>query len=127
MIVLMTLLTGVVAGILSGLLGVGGGIVLVPMMVFGLGMAQHIAQGISLLVIIPTAFAGIWQLQKQKLVNYHVAVYLSVGAVAGGIISANFVQDIPAADLKKIFGLFIIIMGSRMLLAKPKKSAKTSS
>lgn len=125
MIIIMTLLTGVIAGILSGLLGVGGGIVLVPMMVFGLGMSQHIAQGISLLVIIPTAFAGIWRLHKQNLVDYRVAAYLAVGAVAGGIISSNFVQDIPAADLKKIFGIFIIIMGSRMLLARPKKSANS--
>lgn len=125
MIIIMTLLTGVIAGILSGLLGVGGGIVLVPMMVFGLGMSQHIAQGISLLVIIPTAFAGIWRLHKQNLVDYRVAAYLAVGAVTGGIISSNFVQDIPAADLKKIFGIFIIIMGSRMLLARPKKSANS--
>lgn len=122
MIIILTFITGITAGILSGLLGVGGGIVMVPMMVFGLGLDQHIAQGISLVVIIPTALAGIGQLQKDKLVNYEVAAYLAIGAVAGSIISAYFVQDIPAEVLKKFFGAFIIFTGA--IMAWPKSSVK---
>ena len=122
MIIVFTLITGIVAGILSGLLGVGGGIVLVPMMVFGLGLDQHISQGISLIVIIPTALAGIWQLQKDKLVHYEAAAYLAIGAVAGAMISSYFVQDIPAEVLKKFFGAFIIFAGARM--AWPRASSK---
>jgi hypothetical protein len=116
MIILITLIIGMITGILSGLLGVGGGIIMVPMMVFVLGVAQHAAHGVSLLVIIPTALAGIWQLHKEKLIHYRMAGYLAVGAVIGALISANFVQDIPANDLKRIFGIFVIIMGSRVIL-----------
>ena len=56
-IIIITLLAGMSAGILSGLLGVGGGLILIPIMTFILGLSQHAAQGISLLVIIPTALA----------------------------------------------------------------------
>lgn len=123
-IIASTLFAGLLAGILSGLLGVGGGIVLVPMMVFFLGLSQHIAQGISLLVIIPTAASGLWHLHKEKLVDYRTAALLSIGAIIGATLSASFVQSIPAAELKKIFGVFVIIMGGRMVFAKNRAKVK---
>ncbi|NLP41832.1 MAG: sulfite exporter TauE/SafE family protein [Veillonellaceae bacterium] len=124
MVIAVSILAGLAAGILSGLLGVGGGIVLVPMMVFILGVSQHIAQGVSLLVIIPTAASGLWHLHKEKLVDYKTAALLSLGAIAGAMLSANFVQSLPAAELKKIFGVFVIIMGGRMIFAKPRAKAE---
>lgn len=114
----LTLLIGVIAGILSGLLGVGGGLILVPAMVFFFGTSQHLAQGISLLVIIPTAISGVWQLHKSKMVDYRIAGYLSIGAVIGALCSSNIAQFIPSADLKRIFGAFIIYMGFRMVMPK---------
>lgn len=119
--VLITLALGLVGGVLSGLLGIGGGVVLVPMMVLILGLAQHTAQGISMLVIIPTALVAIWHFHKDKMVNYRMAGWLAAGAVSGALLSANFVQYIPAADLKRLFGVFIIYTGVRMIMAKPKK------
>jgi uncharacterized membrane protein YfcA len=112
---------GLATGILSGLMGVGGGVILVPMLVILLGIPQHMAQGISMLVIIPTAIAGIIHFVKDKLVNVRVATYLAVGAVAGSLISSNVVQYIPAADLKKVFGVFVFITGIRMIFPKQKK------
>lgn len=112
---------GLTAGILSGLLGIGGGAILVPMMVFFLGITQHSAQGISMLVIIPTAIAGLIQLHKEKLVDYKIAAYLASGAILGALLSANFVQYIPGEDLKRLFGLFVIFTGLRMILTRPKK------
>lgn len=123
MMIALTFITGIAAGILSGLLGIGGGMVLVPMMVFGLGLSQHAAQGISLLVIIPTAVAGVWQLRKENLIDYKVAGYLALGAIMGALITSSFVQYIPGSILKKVFGIFVIIMGIRMIMAK-KKQAK---
>jgi uncharacterized protein len=111
---------GLSTGILSGLLGVGGGVVLVPMMVFLLGTEQHLAQGISMLFIIPTALSGLYHLVKCKLVNLQVAMYIVVGSLVGTLISANFVQYIPAADLKKMFGAFVIFSGIRMVMPKKK-------
>lgn len=115
------LLLGLIGGILSGLMGVGGGVVLVPMMVLILGIPQHTAQGVSMLVIIPTALVGIWHFHKKNLVDYRMAAYLATGAVCGALISSNLVQYIPAADLKKIFGVFIIYTGIRMVRTKAKK------
>lgn len=114
-IVLITLLSGMLSGILSGLLGLGGGVILIPVMLFILHMSQHTAQGISLLVIIPTALAGIWQLHKAKLVNYKLALYLASGSIIGALVSANFVQYIPADYLKLLFGIFIICIGCKIL------------
>lgn len=115
-----TILIGLIAGVLSGLLGIGGGVVMVPLMVFALGIGQHMAQGISMLVIIPTSLVAIYHLHKEKLVDYKISAYLAAGAICGALISANFVQYIPASDLKRIFGAFIIFTGVRMLLAKKK-------
>lgn len=112
---------GASVGLLSGLLGIGGGVVLVPMLVFLLGIAQHTAQGISMLVIIPTSLVSVWIFYKQQLINYQVAAYMATGAVLGALISANFVQDVPASDLKRIFGIFVIFSGLRMLWATRKK------
>lgn len=112
---------GLITGILSGLLGIGGGVVLIPMMVLILGITQHTAQGISMLMMIPTALVGLWHFHKDNLVDYRIAAYLAAGAACGALISANFVQYIPAADLKRIFGVFIIYTGLRMILAQPKK------
>ena len=112
---------GLITGILSGLFGVGGGIILIPMLVLLLGVTQHSAQGISMLMMIPTAIVGIYHFHKDKLVNYHMATYMATGAVVGALISANFVQYIPADILKKIFGVFIIYAGAKMIWTKPQK------
>ncbi len=117
---IMVLAMGLSTGILSGLLGVGGGVVLVPMMVFLLGTEQHLAQGISMLFIIPTALSGLYHLVRCKLVNVKVAMFIAAGALVGTLVSANFVQYIPAADLKKMFGAFVIISGIRMVMPKKK-------
>ncbi len=119
--ILLTLAIGLAGGVLSGLLGIGGGVVLVPMMVFILGIAQHTSQGISMLVIIPTALVALWHFHKDKMVDYRMAGLLALGAVSGAFITANFVQYIPGSDLKKLFGVFIIYTGIRMVMSKPKK------
>jgi len=93
---------------------------------FAMGLATGIlsgimAQGISMLVIIPTAIASILHFHKEKLINYRVAGYLAFGAIAGSLLSSNLVQYIPAADLKRLFGVFVIFTGARMIFAKSKK------
>ena len=119
--ILLVFCIGLSTGILSGLLGIGGGVVLVPMMVFLLGIAQHTAQGISMLVIIPTSIVSVWYFYKEKLINYQVAAYMAGGAALGALISANFVQAVPASALKRIFGIFVILIGFRMIWATRKK------
>lgn len=111
---------GLFTGFLSGLLGVGGGVVMVPLMGLVLGIEQHLAQGISMVVIVPTSLVAIWQLRKKKLVDYHSAGLFATGAIVGAILSSNFVQYVSGEDLKKIFGVFIIYAGVRMIMGKKK-------
>lgn len=108
---------GLLTGFLSGLLGVGGGVVMVPLMAVILGVEQHLAQGISMLVIIPTSLAGIWHLHKQQLVDYRAAALFASGSIVGAMLSANYVQYISSEDLKRIFGIFMIYSGARMMYA----------
>lgn len=112
---------GFVTGVLSGLLGIGGGVVLVPLLVLALGVSQHLAQGISMLVIIPTALTAIWRFHADRLVDYRLGAYLAAGAVGGALISANFAQYIPGADLRRIFGIFVIYTGIRMIFNKSRQ------
>lgn len=115
---LLPVLLGLCGGVLSGLLGIGGGVVLVPLMVFFLGIEQHIAQGVSMVVIIPTSLAALYQLHKSGFVDYKTAGLLAVGGLIGAFITSNVVQYIPAENLKQIFGVFVIISGYRMIKAK---------
>lgn len=125
MITIATILAiGLLTGILSGLLGIGGGVVIVPMLVMIVGVSQHMAQGISMLVIIPTALVGIWHFQQKKLVDFQIAAYLALGAVCGALLSANFVQYIPGAYLKQVFGVFVILTGIHMIFGKAKAKTK---
>jgi len=122
--VLLMILMGLCGGILSGLMGVGGGVVLVPLMLFGLSLPQHLAQGISMLVIIPTAIVAIMRLRNDCPVNYRVAIFLAIGAVIGSLISSQFVQSMDSVTLRNIFGVFIIITGLRMIIGQNNATKK---
>lgn len=118
------ILIGLTAGILSGLLGVGGGLILIPAMVLLLELNQHTAQGISLLVIVPTAVAGVWRLNKDKLIDFATVVYLSLGAVIGAVMSASLIQSLSSTTLKTVFGMFIIAVGIYTLINAWRNSSK---
>ncbi len=108
---------GLIAGILSGLLGVGGGIVLVPIMVTYLGITQHIAHGTSLAVIVPTALAGSIVYGLSGNINLTPALNLAIGSIIGASFGARWMKKIPAKQLKQLFGVFLIIVGIRMVLS----------
>jgi uncharacterized membrane protein YfcA len=115
-------LVGLIAGILSGLLGVGGGIVMVPAIVFLLGRDQHIAQGVSLAVIIPVSISGAWIHARKGNVIAPLAFWLSVGAVVGATVVGNAVQEIREGVLRSLFGMFLVIMGVFMVSRQGKGS-----
>ncbi len=113
------------AGILTGIMGVGGGVVMVPMMVLLLGVSQHLAQGISMLVIIPTVMVAILKLRNSNLFEYRTALLLAAGSIVGSLLSSNVVQLIDGVILKRIFGVLVVYSSIRMILpAKAKKESK---
>ena len=112
-------------GILTGIMGVGGGVVMVPMMVLLLGVSQHLAQGISMLVIIPTVMVAILKLRNSNLFEYRTALLLAAGSIVGSLLSSNMVQLIDGVILKRIFGVLVVYSSIRMILpAKAQKESK---
>src|SRR5207253_10397700 len=97
------LLVGIVAGVLSGLLGIGGGAVMVPAMTLLMGLSQHVAQGTSLLVIIPTAIA--WSITHYRTGNIRppTAAWLAVGGVLGAVAGAALALASSDELLRAVF------------------------
>jgi len=113
---------GFFAGILTGIMGIGGGVVLVPMMVLLLGVQQHLAQGISMVVIIPTVLVAIFKLRNSRLFQFRMALLLAAGSMLGSLVSSNLVQQIDGAVLKRIFGILVIYSSYKMIFPPAKKS-----
>jgi uncharacterized protein len=115
---------GLIAGILSGLLGSGGGIVMVPAIVFLLGRDQHVAQGVSLAVILPVSLSGALIHARKGNVIPTLAFCLSIGGVIGATIVGTAVQRFNSESLRTLFGVFLVIMGVTMV-ARPLQKRNT--
>lgn len=107
---------GVTAGILSALFGVGGGILMVPFITLVLDESQHLAEGTSLLVIVPTAIAGVIAHQRRGFVSYRHAALLALGGIGGALVGAWLALRLDAQVLQRFFGVFVLVMGARLIL-----------
>lgn len=108
-------LIGLFGGVTSGLFGVGGGIVMVPAMIFLLKMPAHHAVGTSLAVIVPTAMMGSLVHYRNANVIWPTALSLMPTAILGGFAGAWLASQLSAANLKRAFGGFLILVGVRLL------------
>jgi hypothetical protein len=106
---------GIAVGVLSGLTGVGGGVVMVPAMVFLLGMGQHLAEGTSLLAILFTAGAGTRVNLGNRLVQWRPVFLLALTGVVAAGVAALYAQQIPADALARIFAVWLLIVAIRTL------------
>ncbi|MFZ7104345.1 MAG: sulfite exporter TauE/SafE family protein [Peptococcaceae bacterium] len=106
---------GVITGIVNGLLGIGGGTILIPAMIFLLGEKQHKAHGTSLAIILPTALISAIIYKYNNYLDLSLSLKVALGAVVGGYIGAKLMNKIPAQSLKKLFGIFMVIAGLRMV------------
>jgi len=118
------IIAGVAAGIISSMFGVGGGILMVPILVLGFSFGQKSAQGMSLFIMLPMALAGAirYKLNPDIPINLPVCGMVALGGIAGAMIGTHWVFNIPQAVLKRIFAVFIILTGIHMLVksfAKP--------
>ncbi len=108
---------GMAGGILSGLMGVGGGIILIPLMVIFLNMTQHQAQGTSLAIIM-LSFVSMFVYYKKGYVQPATAALIGAGFILGGLIGAHFATALPENVLRKSFAVLMMVMAARMLLLK---------
>jgi uncharacterized protein len=106
---------GLAAGVLSGMFGVGGGIVMVPALVV-VGLSQHRAQSTSLAAIVPIAIVGAVLFGGANSVDFGAAGVLAVGSLAGARAGALLMHRLSAVLLARIFGVFLIVVAVTMLL-----------
>lgn len=119
----MLLIIGVAAGILSGLVGVGGGIIIVPALVLLLHFSQKDAQGTSLgILLLPVGILAVMQYYKQGHVDVKIVGLVSIGFVIGGLIGSKLALRLPDDMVKKIFAIFMLLMACKMLFFDKKKS-----
>ncbi len=114
---------GLLAGVLSGVFGVGGGALLVPAMVIVLGYGQHLAQGTSLLVIIPTAIAGTLANRRFGMIDARQAVTVAVGGMIGAVIGGRAALVLDDRSLRLLFVAYLLVIGLPLLLPPDWRSA----
>jgi len=113
------ILLGLTAGILSGLLGIGGGIILVPALIYLFQFSQTQAQGTTLAMMIPPiGLLAVMEYYKQGQINWKVAAFLCTGFFVGGLIGAKICLALPKAVLQKIFGIVLLLIGVKMFFGK---------
>ncbi|MGA2672126.1 MAG: sulfite exporter TauE/SafE family protein [Terracidiphilus sp.] len=115
----MMLLVGVVVGMVSGVVGIGGGILFVPALVWLLGMDQHKAQGTSLgALLLPVGAFAFFEYYRKGNADIRVALLLAAGFLVGGYFGAAGAQFIPELWLRRIFALTLIAVGGRMWFSR---------
>jgi uncharacterized membrane protein YfcA len=113
---LLLLLIGLLAGALSGFVGVGGGVIIVPAMVYLLGMTQMQGQGVSLAVLmLPVGVLGVMNYYKAGHVNFNFAFVIAAGFVVGSYFGSKYALKLPEHKVKFIFGLFLLYIAGQML------------
>lgn len=127
--ILLLLLVGFAAGMLSSMVGIGGGIVIVPSLVFIFGMSQKMAQGTSLaLLLLPIGILGVIVYHKSGNVRWDYALIMVVTFVIGSYFGSTFVKNINTINVKRIFAVFMIVMAIKYLFFdKPLPKENNSS
>lgn len=115
-LILLLLLIGLAAGILSGLVGVGGGIIIVPALVFFLGYTQHEAQGTSLgLLLLPVGILAVINYYNKGFIDIKVVVIMSIAFVIGGWLGSKLSLSLPQQTIRKVFAIFLLYTAFKML------------
>ncbi len=114
--ILILLLVGLLAGVLSGMVGVGGGLIIVPALVFILGYSQLQAQGTSLgVLLLPAGLLAVINYYQKGYVDLKVVLILAAGFLVGGWLGSKISLSMPETIVKKIFAAFMILAGIKML------------
>ncbi len=114
-----TSLIGVSAGLLGGLMGIGGGIIMIPALIYILHFSQHMAQGTTLAAMIPPiGILAAYEYYKSGNVNIPVAITLALGFVIGGYFGGKIAVSLDNETLRRVFGVILFIMSLHIIFSK---------
>lgn len=114
--IILLILVGLLAGILSGLVGLGGGVIIVPALVFLLGFSQHQAQGTSLgILLLPAGIFAVINYYKKGFIDVKVVLLLFAGFLVGGYIGSQISLNISETMLKKVFAVALVLIAVKVL------------
>jgi hypothetical protein len=117
--IIAVLIVGVLAGVLSGLIGIGGGILIVPGLVYGLSMTQHRAQGTSLAaLLLPIGALAAWEYYKAGNVDLKVALVLAITIAISAYFGARLANHLSELVVRRIFATVLVVVAIRLFLKK---------
>ena len=117
--ILILILIGLLAGTLSGIVCIGGGLLMIPMLIFFLGLSQHSAQGTSLAVMLPPiGILAAMNYCKAGYVEWQYALIIATTFIIGGYFGAKFAVSVSPMLLKKIFGTVLLVAAIKMIFGK---------
>ena len=108
---------GLVAGVLAGVFGLGGGVVIVPALIYLAGFSQHRATGTSLAVLLPPiGFAAMWEYYRHDNVNVRAAMIIAAAVFVGGWVGAVVANRVSGPYLRLAFGVFVVVLGLSLMV-----------
>lgn len=114
--IVLLVIVGLLAGVLSGLVGLGGGVIIVPALVFLLGFSQHEAQGTSLgILLLPAGIFAVMNYYRKGYIDVKVVLLLFVGFLAGGWLGSKLSLSLPESTLKKVFAIALLLIAGKVL------------
>jgi uncharacterized protein len=118
-VLLILIVIGIITGIMAGMLGIGGAIIMIPAMVYFLGLTQQTAQGTSLAVMLPPiGVIAAYNYYKAGQVNIKFALILAAAFIIGSYFGSKIALNVPQQVLKKVFAALLLLVAAKMLLSK---------
>ena len=117
--ILILIVIGIITGVMAGMLGIGGAIIMIPALVYLLGISQQTAQGTSLAVMLPPiGIIAAYNYYQAGHVNIRFAIILAIFFLVGSYFGSKLALTIPQPILKKIFGILLLLVAAKMLFSK---------
>lgn len=110
------LIIGLITGFVNGIFGSGGGTIIVPALIFIIGIEDHKSHATAISVILPLSIISTIVYMSHGVLNLNIAVFVAIGGIVGGFIGAKLLNIIPSRILRKIFGIFMIIAAIRLVI-----------
>jgi len=117
--IILYVLLGLLAGIISGLIGIGGGIIIIPALIYLFGLTQHQAQGTTLALLVPPiGILAAWIYYKHGYVNLTIAAFVCLGFFIGGLFGAKLATGLSTEILQRVFGVALLLIALYMIFRR---------